>query len=63
MALWAYILATGRNGAFYTGHTDDLARRVWEHRAEVRPGFISKYGIRKLVWIEGRDIRDGAKLR
>ncbi len=63
MAFWVYILATKRNGTFYVGHTDDLARRIWEHRAEVRPGFTSKYGIKTLVWIEAHDTRDGAKLR
>lgn len=63
MAFWVYILATERNGTFYVGHTDDLARRVWEHRAEVRPGFTSKYGIKKLVFAEAHDTREAAKMR
>lgn len=62
-AFWVYILATKRNGTFYVGHTDDLARRIWEHRAEVRPGFTSKYGIKMLVWMEAHDTRDAAKIR
>ena len=47
----------------HSGHTDDLARRVWEHRAEVRPGFTSKYGIKKLVFAEAHDTREAAKMR
>ncbi|HXV01199.1 MAG TPA: GIY-YIG nuclease family protein [Caulobacteraceae bacterium] len=33
MAYYAYILASQRNGALYTGHKDDLCRRMTEHRA------------------------------
>ncbi|MGC1305490.1 MAG: GIY-YIG nuclease family protein [Caulobacteraceae bacterium] len=29
---YTYILASQRNGTLYAGHTDDLARRVWEHK-------------------------------
>ncbi len=63
MSFWVYIMASERNGTFYVGHTDDLARRIWEHRAEVRPGFTSRYGIKKLVWMEAHATREDAKLR
>lgn len=63
MSFWVYIMATDRNGTFYVGHTDDLARRIWEHRAEVRPSFTSRYGIKKLVWMEAHATREDAKLR
>ena len=63
MAFWVYILATERNGTFYVGHADDQVRRIWEHRAEVRPGFTSKYGIKKLVFVEAHDTREAAKAR
>jgi putative endonuclease len=49
---YVYILASGRNGTLYTGVTNDLVRRVHEHRAGVVPGFTRKYGVRQLVWYE-----------
>ncbi|MDZ4053275.1 MAG: GIY-YIG nuclease family protein, partial [Phenylobacterium sp.] len=33
---YTYILASQRNGTLYTGSTDDLAKRVFEHREKVR---------------------------
>ncbi|MDE0148055.1 MAG: GIY-YIG nuclease family protein [Rhodospirillaceae bacterium] len=38
MPYWVYILASKRNGTLYVGLTNDLARRVWEHRARCRRG-------------------------
>lgn len=63
MAFWVYILATDRNSTFYVGHTDDLPRRIWEHRAEVRPGFTSRYGVKRLVHAEPFGTREEAKAR
>ncbi len=63
MAFWVYILAKDRNSTFYVGHTDDLPRRIWEHRAEVRPGFTSKYGVKRLVYAEPFATREEAKVR
>jgi putative endonuclease len=51
-AAHVYILASRRNGTLYTGSTTDLARRVWEHRNALRPGFTSEYGVTLLVWYE-----------
>jgi putative endonuclease len=49
---WVYILASQRNGTLYVGVTNDLARRVFEHR-EGRGGvFTKRYGIKNLVWCE-----------
>ena len=56
----AYILASGRNGTIYVGSTDDLAKRVWEHREKLRPGFTSQYGVTQLVWFESHETREGA---
>jgi len=49
---YVYILASGRNGTLYIGVTNDLARRVWEHREGLVPGFTRKYGIKRLVYFE-----------
>ena len=46
---WVYILASERNGTLYTGVTNDLARRIFEHRMGVIPGFTARYGIKTLV--------------
>nr|VFJ97743.1 MAG: putative endonuclease [Candidatus Kentron sp. H]VFJ98569.1 MAG: putative endonuclease [Candidatus Kentron sp. H]VFK03306.1 MAG: putative endonuclease [Candidatus Kentron sp. H] len=47
-----YILASGRNGTLYVGVTNDLPRRVWEHKNNVIEGFTKKYRIHELVWFE-----------
>ena len=60
---YVYILASKRNGTLYTGHTDDLCRRVWEHRSGHIPGFARKYGCSRLVWFEPHDTRESAFLR
>ena len=52
MAYYVYILASRRDGATYVGVTNDLVRRVFEHRQKVVPGFTSKYNIAQLVWFE-----------
>jgi putative endonuclease len=49
---WVYILASQRNGTLYIGVTGDLARRIWEHREGIVPGFTKKYDVHKLVWCE-----------
>jgi putative endonuclease len=49
---YVYILASGRNGTLYTGVTNDLVRRVFEHKQKVVPGFTKKYGVDRLVWFE-----------
>ena len=46
-----YILA-GDSGVLYTGMTNNLMRRIWEHKQRKIPGFTKKYNITKLVWHE-----------
>ncbi len=60
VAVYVYILASGRNGTLYTGHTDDLANRVWLHKMKVYRGFTAKYGVDKLVWYVVHDTRESA---
>ncbi|WP_273239780.1 GIY-YIG nuclease family protein [Hyphomonas atlantica corrig.] len=63
MAFYTYIVCNRRNGTLYTGHTDDLMRRCWEHQNRIRPGFASKYHCTRLVWFEEHDTRESAFTR
>ena len=49
---FVYILASKRNGTLYIGVTNDLQRRVWEHKQGLVPGFTKKHGVNKLVYFE-----------
>ncbi len=49
---FVYILASQRNGTLYVGVTNDLIRRVGEHREGLVPGFTKRYDIRRLVYFE-----------
>ena len=49
---WVYILASGPCGWLYTGMTNDLVRRVDEHRSGVFDGYTREHGIHLLVWFE-----------
>ncbi len=48
---YVYIL-TGRTGTLYVGVTNDLERRMSEHRDRLVPGFASKYGLTRLAYYE-----------
>ena len=43
---------TNRSGTLYTGITNDLHRRVYEHKNDLISGFTSKYNITRLVYFE-----------
>jgi putative endonuclease len=60
VSFFVYILASKRNGTLYTGMTDNLARRVWQHRSGSVPGFTRKYGVKTLVWYEVHESRETA---
>ena len=49
---YVYMLTTKRNTALYTGVTNDLYRRVLEHKSGLNKGFTSKYNCHKLVYYE-----------
>ena len=56
---WVCIMANRPNGALYLGVTNDLARRVWEHRNGHGSRFVKRYYIKRLVYAERHeDIRD-----
>ncbi len=52
MAYYVYLLASERNGTLYVGVTNDLVRRVYEHKNKVVRGFTQQYGVDRLVWFE-----------
>lgn len=52
MAHYVYILASRKNGTLYTGITNDIVRRAFEHRAGRVEGFTRQYGVKTLVYFE-----------
>ena len=63
MAFYVYIVANRRNGTIYTGSTDDLGRRIWEHKSKALEGFSKTYGCDQLVWYESFSSREEAFIR
>ena len=49
---YVYILASQRNGTLYIGMTNDLKRRIWQHKNDVNDGFTKQYAVHSLVWYE-----------
>jgi len=52
MTAWVYILASKPRGTLYVGVTNDLLRRIHEHREGMVPGFTKSYGVCRLVYHE-----------
>jgi putative endonuclease len=52
MAYYVYLLASKRHGTLYLGVTNNIIRRVYEHRTKVAEGFTKRYSVDKLVWFE-----------
>ena len=46
------MLTNRPNGTLYVGVTDDLARRIWQHREGLVDGFTKRYGLKRLVYYE-----------
>lgn len=49
---YVYIATNFTNTVLYTGVTNNLIRRIWEHKQKVVSGFSSKYKITKLIYFE-----------
>ena len=60
---WVYILASAIGGTLHIGVTNNLIRRVYEHKAGLADGFTKRYRIHRLVYFEQYDDVDAAILR
>jgi putative endonuclease len=60
---FVYILANPNNTVLYAGVTNDLSRRIEEHRAGGAAGFATRYHVRKLVYFEVFDDPESANAR
>ena len=62
-AFYVYILASRRHGTLYIGVTNDLIRRVYEHKIKAVRGFTKRYNVYRLVWFEIYDDPENAIAR
>ncbi|MBX7199277.1 MAG: GIY-YIG nuclease family protein [Rhodospirillaceae bacterium] len=60
---YVYILASGKKGTLYVGVTNDLARRMHEHKGGLLDSFAKKHGVKKLVHFESGESAEGAIAR
>jgi len=52
MTGYVYMTASQKRGTIYIGVTNDLGRRMPEHKSGQGAGFTSRYGVQRLVWYE-----------
>lgn len=52
---YVYMMASQKHGTLYLGVTNDLVRRVHEHKSKIVPGFTKQYNVDHLVWFEVYD--------
>jgi putative endonuclease len=52
MKQYCVYIMTNASGTLYTGVTNSLERRVWEHRSGSIPGFTAKYKVSRLLYFE-----------
>ncbi len=57
---YVYIATNTSHTVLYTGFTNDLTRRIFEHKNKLSPGFTSKYNADQLVYFEKFDFADAA---
>ena len=60
---YVYILSNKKNGTLYIGVTNDIARRIYEHKNKLVDGFTKKYNLKILVYYEVFEDIENAILR
>ncbi len=60
---WVYILASGLGGTLYIGVTNNLVRRVYEHKAGLAEGFTKRHSVHRLLYYEQFNDIEAAILR
>ncbi len=60
---YIYIITNKKNGTLYTGVTNNLIRRIYEHKNKLVEGFSKKYSLDKLVYYEQYSTIEDAILR
>ena len=60
---YVYLLASRRKGTLYVGVTNDLSKRVWQHKQDLVEGFTKKHGVKTLVWYEQTESIESAIVR
>ena len=58
--MYVYIVTNQRNGTLYIGVTNNLVRRIYEHKSKIFEGFTSKHNLDKLVYYECFDCERSA---
>jgi len=49
---YVYILASKKNGTLYIGVTDNIIKRIWQHKNDLADGFTKKYKVHMLIYYE-----------
>jgi len=52
---YVYLLASRKHGTLYVGVTNNLVRRIYQHKSHAVRGFSSRYNVHLLVWFESYD--------
>ena len=56
---WVYILSNRKRGTLYTGVTNSLERRIWQHKSKQADSFTRRYAVDRLVYFEEfRDVNN-----
>ena len=63
MAYYVYILAGKERGTLYVGVTNDLMRRVYEHKEGLAEGFSKRHSVKRLVYFETHESIEAAILQ
>ena len=63
MAYYVYILASKERGTLYVGVTNDLMRRVYEHKEGLAEGFSKRHSVNRLVYFETHESIEAAILQ